>query len=86
MRVIGNEQFFKIGLTLVLFAVPFYHFLFSRSLDLSECHFLSDTLVPYPDSSNLYSYVAYAQSFRAAAHQQKLTLFVPSTVEMLQIL
>ena len=55
-------------------------------MDLRELHFLSDILVPYPDSSNLYSHVAYAQSFRAAAHQQKLTLFVPSTMKMLQIL
>ena len=34
---------------------PFYHFLFSRYLDLAERHFLSDILVPFPDSSNLYS-------------------------------
>ena len=40
---------------LVLFTVPFYHFLFSRYLDLKERHFSSDILVPLPDSSDLYS-------------------------------
>ena len=40
---------------LLLFTVPFYHFLFSRYLDLTECHFSSATLVPFPDSSDLYS-------------------------------
>ena len=35
--------------------VPSYHFLFSRCLDLTERHFLSDILVPFPDSRDLYS-------------------------------
>ena len=39
----------------MLFTVPFYHFLFSRYLDLTKRHFSSDILVPFPDSSNLYS-------------------------------
>ena len=42
---------------LLHFAVPFYHFLFSRYLDLTKCHFSSDILVPFPDLSNLYSHV-----------------------------
>ena len=41
---------------LVLFTVPFYHFLFSRYLGLTKCHFSSDILVPFPDLSNLYSH------------------------------
>ena len=44
---------------LVLFTVSFYHSLFSRYLDLTECLFLSDILVPFPDSSDLYSCVAW---------------------------
>ena len=40
---------------LVLFTVPFYHFLFSRYLDLTKRHFSSDILVPFPDSSDMYS-------------------------------
>ena len=40
---------------LVLFTVLFYHFLFSRYLGLSKHHFSSDILVPFPDSSDLYS-------------------------------
>ena len=46
----------KAFINLVLFTlqctVPFYRFLFSRYLDLTEHHFLSDILVPFPD---LYS-------------------------------
>ena len=38
------------------FTVPFYHFLFSRYLDLTERHFSSDILVPFPDLSDLHSY------------------------------
>ena len=38
------------------FTVPFYHFLFSRYLHLTERHFLSYILVPFPDSSYLYSH------------------------------
>ena len=38
---------------LVLFAVPFYHFLLLRYLVLAERHFSSDILVPFPDSRNL---------------------------------
>ena len=44
-----NHQAFII---LVLFTLPFYHFLFSRYLDLTERHFSSDILVPFPDSSD----------------------------------
>ena len=40
---------------LVLFTVPFYHFLFSRYLVLAEHHFLSDILVPFLDSHSLCS-------------------------------
>ena len=39
---------------LVLFTVSFYHFLFSRYLELAERHFSSDILVPFPDSGVLY--------------------------------
>ena len=39
---------------LVLFTVPFYHFLFLRYLVLAEHHFLSDNLVPFSNSCNLY--------------------------------
>ena len=49
-----NRQIF---ITLVLFTVPFYHFLFSRYLDLTERRFSSDVLVPFPDLSDLYSRV-----------------------------
>ena len=45
----------KAFIILVLFKVPCYHFLFSRYLDLTECHFLSDIFIPFPDLSNLYS-------------------------------
>ena len=44
---------------LVLFAKPFYHFLFSRYLGLTKRHFSSDILVPFPDSSDLYSRDVY---------------------------
>ena len=40
---------------LVLFTVPFYHFSFSRYLELAECHFSSDILVPFPNLGVLYS-------------------------------
>ena len=43
-------------INLVLFTVHFYHFLFSRYLSLTKRHFLSDILVPFPDSSNLDSH------------------------------
>ena len=43
---------------LVIFTVSFYHFLFSRYLDLTERHFSSGILVPFVDSSDLYSRVA----------------------------
>ena len=48
-----NRQTFMI---LVFFTVPFYHFLISRYLVLAEHHFLSDILVPFPDSRNLYNH------------------------------
>ena len=35
--------------------MSFYHFLFSRYLDLTERHFSSDNLVSFPDSSDLDS-------------------------------
>ena len=41
----------KAFIILVLFTVPFHHFLFSRYLD----HFSSDILVLFPDWNNLYS-------------------------------
>ena len=47
---------------LVLFTVPFYHFLFLRYLVLAERHFLSDILVPFPDLCNLYSRVYLASN------------------------
>ena len=34
--------------------IPFYHFLFSRYLDLTGRHFSSDILVPFPNLSNFY--------------------------------
>ena len=42
---------------LALFTVPFYHFSFSRYLELAERHFSSDILVPFPDLEVLYSRV-----------------------------
>ena len=39
----------------MLLTVPFCHFLFSRYLDLTECPFSSDILVPFPDLSDFYS-------------------------------
>ena len=42
-------------LVLELFTVSFYHFSFSRYLELAERHFSSDILVPFPDSGVLYS-------------------------------
>ena len=45
----------KTLVVLVLFTVPFYHFSFSRYLELGERHFSSDILVPFPDSGVLYS-------------------------------
>ena len=38
---------------LVIFTVSFYHFLFSRYLELAERHFSSVILVPFPDSGVL---------------------------------
>ena len=46
---------YKTLVVLVLFTVPFYHFLFSRYLEFAERHFSSDILVPFPDSGVLYS-------------------------------
>ena len=40
----------------VCFTVPFYHFLFSRYLHLTERHFSSYILVPFPDSSYFYGH------------------------------
>ena len=37
--------------------ISFYHFLFSGYLGLTKRHFSSDILVPFPDSSDLYSRV-----------------------------
>ena len=47
-----NSQAFFIR---VLFTVPFYHFLFSRYLRLTERYLSSDILIPFPDLSDLYS-------------------------------
>ena len=44
---------------LLLFTVPYYHFLFLRYLVLAEHRFSSDILVPFPDLSNLYSSVRW---------------------------
>ena len=38
-----------------LFTVSFYHFSFSRYLELAERHFSSDILVPFPDLGVLYN-------------------------------
>ena len=51
-----NRQAFII---LVLFTVPFFHFLFSRYLGLTKRHFSSDILAPLPDLSDLYSRDVY---------------------------
>ena len=40
----------------LIIPVPIYHFLFSRYLDLTKCHFSGDILVPFPDLSNLHSH------------------------------
>ena len=40
---------------LVLFTVPFYHFLFTRYVDLTELTFCLGALIPFPDSGVLYS-------------------------------
>ena len=42
---------------LVLFTVPFYHFLLLRYLELAKPHFSSDILVPFQNSGVLYSRV-----------------------------
>ena len=64
---------------LMLFKVPFYHFLFSRYLHFTKCHFWSDILFPFPDSSNLYSHVQYAKIEKAFLLRERkaniLTLF-----------
>ena len=54
-----NDYYRQEFIIVVLFKVPFYHFLFSRYLDLTERYFSSDILVPFPDSSDLYSRVAW---------------------------
>ena len=56
-----NHQAFII---LVLFTVPFYHFLFSRNVDLTKRHFSSDILVPFPDFSDQYSRANHLNSGR----------------------
>ena len=48
----------KTLVVLELVTVSFYHFLFLRYLELAERHFLSDILVPFPDSGVLYSRVS----------------------------
>ena len=40
---------------LMLFAVPFDHFLFLRYMVLAERHFSWDILVLFPDSHDVYS-------------------------------
>ena len=39
---------------MIALRIRFLSFLISRYLDLTERHFLSDILVPFPDSSDLY--------------------------------
>ena len=51
---------------LVLFTVPFYHFLFFRYLVLVEHHFSSDILAPFPDSRYLYSHASRAKTLPTA--------------------
>ena len=52
-----------LGIVLLLFTIPFYHFQFSRYLDLTEHHFSSDILVPFLDLSDLYSHEAFFRLF-----------------------
>ena len=47
---------------LVLFTVSFYHFSFSRYLELAKRHFWSDILVPFPDSGVLYSHEVFMKN------------------------
>ena len=61
-----NHQAFII---LVLFTVLFYHFLFSRYLDLTKHHFLSDIFVPYPELIILSSVLV---NLCKAAHRRYL--------------
>ena len=69
-----NRQAFII---LVLFTVPFYHFLFSRYLGLTKRHFSSDILVPFPDSSDLYSHDGLLKSsFESKIQKQDLHFVV----------
>ena len=70
-----NHQAFTI---LVLFTVPFYHFLFSRYLFLTGRHFSSDILVPFPNSSNLYSRVKAVTI--CDMHKSNMFLQVPGHV------
>ena len=62
-----NRQAFII---LVLFTVPFYHFLFSRYLGLTKRHFSLDILVPFPDSSDLYSHECTYLALLCAGHRK----------------
>ena len=61
---------------LVLFTVPFYHFQFSRYLDLTECHFLSDIWVPCPDSSDLNSREQEHRQFSICFRMEKGNMFI----------
>ena len=49
---------------LVLFTVPFYHFLFLKYLVLAERHFSSDSLVPFPDLCNLYTRIKVGSNLK----------------------
>ena len=67
---------------LVLFTVFFYQFLFSRYLELTERHFSSNILVPFPDSGVLYSrgtywlFSFYSDNWlKLAIFLQKLAIF-----------
>ena len=57
------ERFVKFVSFLPRLTIPFYHFLFSRYLDLTKSHFSSDILVPFPNSSDLYSHGCYWYKF-----------------------
>ena len=71
---------------LVLFTVPLYHFLFSRYLELAEHHFLSDILVPFPDSGVLYSRAFLVLYFSEHCPIRKATPHSSQTTQFAQLL
>ena len=64
----------SLDIILVLFTVLFSHFLFLIYLVLAERHFLSDILVSFPDSGDLYSREKYTSSSRNSAVSQSFTV------------